>query len=431
MVGIEGEDVVGDTDSEVSESHRHRGALVAGLHLTEEVVLATDGHRDLLGRACRLGLGEGDDIVAETFGERGLAVFEVDVEVEVVVALRLFICLPDVDGVALHALLVFPLADTIEAARRLGVLVENPHGQEEFVSLVLGKGVDLSFHDGDDGVFRLDRHLVFDTVGMAHRLSTFPQQEGDLVGNLSLEADGGDEEEQQGEEAVTEDVHGVSLLGLSTAVIPLFKGCTRGALAHEFIEGETGIEDAPLSQEDIDLGDGILHILGLQADGLVPVEECHVVELLFGLIGCTGCIGIGLVGEELHASVELVEGLPFPTHFLKRVSQSEMSFEIRGIKLDKGLVIHLRQIVVLLTGMTVGTEIQGGEILLIEAQHVAIFGDGIVPLLQVDVRLGLLQTEFDVVGMQTDLLHQDTDRVAPLLRRLRLCADRHQQQAHY
>lgn len=108
-----------------------------------------------------------------------------------------------------------------------------------------------------------------------------------------------------------------------------------------------------------------------------------------------------------------------------------MSFEIRGIKLDKGLVIHLRQIVVLLTGMTVGTEIQGGEILLIEAQHVAIFGDGIVPLLQVDVRLGLLQTEFDVVGMQTDLLHQDTDRVAPLLRRLRLCADRHQQQAHY
>ena len=66
LVGIEGEDVVGDTDTEVSESHRHRGALVAGLHLTEEVVLATDGHRDLLGGAGRLGLGEGDDIVAET-----------------------------------------------------------------------------------------------------------------------------------------------------------------------------------------------------------------------------------------------------------------------------------------------------------------------------------------------------------------------------
>ena len=191
LVGIEGEDVVGDTYSEVGHPHGHRGALVACLHLTEEVILAADGHRDLLRRASRLGLGEGDDIVAETFGERGLAVFEVDVEVEVVIALRLLIGLPDVDSVAPYTLLVFPLMDPVEASCRLRVLVEDPHGEEEFVLVVLGKSVDLSFHDGDDGIFRLDRHLVFDTVGMAHCLGTFPQQEGDLVGDLSLEADSG------------------------------------------------------------------------------------------------------------------------------------------------------------------------------------------------------------------------------------------------
>ena len=202
LVGIEGEDVVGDADSEVSHPHGHRSALVAGLHLTEEVVLAADGHRDLLGRASRLGLSEGDDIVAETFGQRGLTVFEVDMEVEVVVALRLLIGLPDIDGVAPYALLVFPLTDPVEASCRLRVLVEDPHGEEEFVLVVLGKSVDLSFHNSDDGIFRLDRHLVFDTVGMAHRLGTFPQQEGDLVGDLSLEADGGDEAQKQGNETL-------------------------------------------------------------------------------------------------------------------------------------------------------------------------------------------------------------------------------------
>ena len=207
-MGVEGEDVVGDTDTEVGEPHGHDGALVAGLHLTEEIVLATDGHRDLLGGAGRLGLGEGDDIVAEAFGERGLAVFEVDMEVEVVVALRLFIGLLDEDGVALSALQVFPLVDPVEAARRLGVLVEDPHGEEEFVFLVFGKGVDLSFHDGDDSVLRLDRHLVFDTIGMAHRLGTFPQQEGDLVGDLSLEADDGEEKQEQGKETAADVVHG-------------------------------------------------------------------------------------------------------------------------------------------------------------------------------------------------------------------------------
>ena len=81
--------------------------------------------------------------------------------------------------------------------------------------------------------------------------------------------------------------------------------------------------------------------------------------------------------------------------------------------------------------MAVGTEVEGREVFLIEAQHVAIFGDGIVILLQVDVGLGLFETEVDVVGIQPDLLHQGGDRVAPLLWRLRLCADRHQQQAHY
>ena len=42
---------------------------------------------------------------------------------------------------------------------------------------------------------------------MTHRLGTFPQQVSDLVGNLSLKADDGDEEQQQGEKAVPDVVH--------------------------------------------------------------------------------------------------------------------------------------------------------------------------------------------------------------------------------
>ena len=224
MTGIEGEDVVGDTDTEVSEPHGHDGALVAGLHLTEEIVLAADGHRDLLGGAGRLGLGEGDDIVTETLGERGLAVFEVDVEVEVVIVLRLLIGLSDEDGVALSALEVFPLVDTVETSRRLGVLVEDPHGEEEFVFVVFGKGVDLAFHNGDDSVFGLNGHLVFDTVRMPHRLSTFPQKVCNLVGNLSLEADGGDEEQQQREKAATDVVHRVLADGADAAATETIGG---------------------------------------------------------------------------------------------------------------------------------------------------------------------------------------------------------------
>ena len=56
---------------------------------------------------------------------------------------------------------------------------------------------------------------------------------------------------------------------LSTTVVPFLEGRTRGALAYEGIEGETGIEDAPLTQEDIDLRDGKLHLLGFQAEGLI------------------------------------------------------------------------------------------------------------------------------------------------------------------
>ena len=78
---------------------------------------------------------------------------------------------------------------------------------------------------------------------------------------------------------------------LSTTVVPFLKSSSRGALAHKVIEGETGIKDALLSQEDIDLGNGKLHILRLQAESLIPVEDRHIVELLFGLIGSTCSVG--------------------------------------------------------------------------------------------------------------------------------------------
>ena len=42
---------------------------------------------------------------------------------------------------------------------------------------------------------------------MTHRLGTFPQKVSDLVGNLSLKADDGDEEQQQGEKVVPDVVH--------------------------------------------------------------------------------------------------------------------------------------------------------------------------------------------------------------------------------
>ena len=52
---------------------------------------------------------------------------------------------------------------------------------------------------------------------MPHRLSTFPQQVSDLVGDLSLEADGGDKEQQQREKAATDVVHRVLADGADAA----------------------------------------------------------------------------------------------------------------------------------------------------------------------------------------------------------------------
>ena len=117
MIGIEGEDIVEDADLHVGELHGQRGTVGNGLHLTEHIVVAIDGHLDFLGGSWILGLGEGDDIGAEARLHRGLAVFKVDMKVEVVVGFRFLVALSDIDGVALDALDVFPLVDAIEAAR--------------------------------------------------------------------------------------------------------------------------------------------------------------------------------------------------------------------------------------------------------------------------------------------------------------------------
>ena len=49
-----------------------------------------------------------------------------------------------------------------------------------------------------------------------------------------------------------------------------------------------------------------------------------------------------------------------------------------------------------------GTEIEGCKIVLVEAQHIAVLIAGIFPLLQVDVGLGLLKLQGDVLGVQAD-----------------------------
>ena len=48
-------------------------------------------------------------------------------------------------------------------------------------------------------------------------------------------------------------------------------------------------------------------------------------------------------------------------------------------------------------------------------QNLAILGEGIVPLFQIDIRLGLQQMEVEVIGVATYLGIEHFEGVAPLL----------------
>ena len=82
------------------------------------------------------------------------------------------------------------------------------------------------------------------------------------------------------------------------------------------IESLPGFPPTVQSQKDIDLRDGILHIRRVTTKSLVPVVKCHIVELLFRLVGGTGCIGISTVGELLDDQIQLVKHISLTPHLL-------------------------------------------------------------------------------------------------------------------
>ena len=55
---------------------------------------------------------------------------------------------------------------------------------------------------------------------------------------------------------------------------------------------------------------------GMQADGLIPVVEGHIVLLPLGLEGGTPGIGFGTVGEELHHQVQLIQRISLAPQLL-------------------------------------------------------------------------------------------------------------------
>ena len=108
-----------------------------------------------------------------------------------------------------------------------------------------------------------------------------------------------------------------------------------------------------------------------------------------------------------------------------------MGLKVLRLDGEEGVVVGLGHVVVAQLGMTIGPEIKGGEVTVVETEHITVFLDGVFPLLQVDVGLGLLQTEVGIPGIQTDGLDERGDRVAPLAGCLRLSADTRKQRYHY
>ena len=100
------------------------------------------------------------------------------------------------------------------------------------------------------------------------------------------------------------------------------------------------------------------------------------------------------------------------------MGQSQTGFEMQGLDGKKGFIVGFRLIVVLLALMDERTKIEGCKILLVSAKDTAIFCQGIVPALQLDISLRLPQTEVDIVGVILKGRSECLQRVTPFLHRL-------------
>ena len=80
----------------------------------------------------------------------------------------------------------------------------------------------------------------------------------------------------------------------------------------------------------------------------------------------------------------------------------------------------------MLLGVDIGPEVECCKVSLVDMEYLTIFGERIVPLLQVDVCLCLAQTEVNISWGTAQMLAEHLERVAPLLTGLRLGGGRGQ-----
>ena len=90
---------------------------------------------------------------------------------------------------------------------------------------------------------------------------------------------------------------------------PVIKEATGNTTAEGIVKHLAGFIMPLEGEQHIDLGNNIIGILGLKADGLIPVVEGGVVLTLLGLVCRAGCIADGRVRKLLNQQVIMVEGL--------------------------------------------------------------------------------------------------------------------------
>ena len=95
---------------------------------------------------------------------------------------------------------------------------------------------------------------------------------------------------------------------------------------------------------------------------------------------------------------------------------------MQGFDGEESIVVSLRFGIVTLSFMDVCPEEERCEVPLVSPQDTAVLRQGIVPLLQIDVRLGLQQPEVNIIWMLPQFAIKDFDRIPPLLPRLRFCS---------
>ena len=101
------------------------------------------------------------------------------------------------------------------------------------------------------------------------------------------------------------------------------------------------------------------------------------------------------------------------------MSQSQACLEMRGLQSQKGLIVDAGQIVMMLLGVDIGPEIERSQVLLVIVEDLAILREGLVPLFEVDIGLGLEQMQMNIVRVFRNLGIQHLKRIAPFTPALR------------